>query len=425
MKSPHLARVKKALSLLRSSDRKEVLVVSSNPSVIRSRDTHYSYRPNSDLFYLTGIKAEDVTLILRPGVQEEITILVPPEDKLKNLWEGAPVPVKPLAKAINAHVVTTTDPTKQILSLLRGTDVAYLQSIPGTPSAAVKNDLANRSAASLRFLPGSLIEAEQFTTRLRMIKDPSEIAHIRKAAEITEGALLHALPLIEAGTKEREIAAFIEYFYRVHEAEPAFGTIVATGPSAATLHYHSLSRTLKQGELLLIDTGAEFGMYASDITRMIPVGGTTTPELRDLHDIVLRAQMMAIKKIKPGVMMSDVYNAAARELTHGLKYLGILKGNLSQLMKKGAFKTWFPHGIGHSLGIDVHDVSPSGAAIPLEKGMVVTIEPGLYFQKPTGPLPACGVRIEDDILVTARGHEVLTRDALSKDLDQLTDLLAK
>jgi Xaa-Pro aminopeptidase len=258
-----------------------------------------------------------------------------------------------------------------------------------------------------------------------MVKDPSEIAHIRKAAEITEGALMHVLPLIEAGTKEREVAAFIEYFYRVHGAEPAFGTIVATGPSAATLHYHSLSRTLKTGELLLIDTGAEFGMYASDITRMIPVGGTTTSELQDLHDIVLRAQMMAIRKIKPGVMMNEVYNAAARELTYGLKYLGILKGSVSQLLKKGAFKAWFPHGIGHSLGIDVHDVSPSGPAIPLEKGMVVTIEPGLYFQKPTGPLPACGVRIEDDVLVTARGHEVLTRDALPKDLGQVSDLLGQ
>lgn len=425
MKSPHLTRIKKALSLLRSSDRKEVLVISSNPGVIRSRDTHYPYRPNSDLFYLTGIKAEDVTLVLRPNAQEEITLLIPPEDKLKNLWEGAPTPVKPLAKAINAHVVTTTDPTKQILSLLRGTDVAYLQSIPGTASAAVKNDLANRSAASLRFLPSSLIEAELFTARLRMIKDPTEIAHIRKAAEITEGALHHLLPLVEAGTKEREIAAFIEYFYRVHEAEPAFGTIVATGPSAAILHYHSLSRTLKKGELLLIDTGAEYGMYASDITRMIPVGGTTTPELRDLHDIVLRAQMVAISKIKPGVLISEVYNTAARELTYGLKYLGILKGSVAQLLKKGAFKPWFPHGIGHSLGIDVHDVSPSGTSIPLEKGMVITIEPGLYFQKPTGPLPACGVRIEDDVLVTDRGHEVLTRDALTKDLDHIADLLAQ
>jgi Xaa-Pro aminopeptidase len=258
-----------------------------------------------------------------------------------------------------------------------------------------------------------------------MVKDPSEIAHIRKAAEITEGALHHLLPLVEAGTKEREIAAFIEYFYRVHEAEPAFGTIVATGPSAATLHYHALSRSLKKGELLLIDTGAEYGMYAADITRMIPVGGTTTPELRDLHDIVLRAQMVAISKIKPGVLISDVYNADARELTYGLKYLGILKGSVAQLLKKGAFKTWFPHGIGHSLGIDVHDVSPSGSSIPLEPGMVITIEPGLYFQKPTGPLPTCGVRIEDDVLVTARGYEVLTRDALTKDLDKLSDLLAQ
>jgi Xaa-Pro aminopeptidase len=268
-----------------------------------------------------------------------------------------------------------------------------------------------------------LVDAEQFTARLRLFKDPSEVAKIKEAAEITGGALQNVLPLIEAGVAEREIGAFIEYFYKVHGAEPAFGTIVASGASAATLHYRSLSRKLKKGELLLIDTGAELDMYASDITRMIPVGGTTSLELRDLHDIVLRAQLIAIKKVRPGVRMVDVYNAAAKELVYGLKYLGILKGNVSQLLKKGAFKPYFPHGIGHPLGIDVHDATPTGQESILEKGMVITIEPGLYFPKPTGPLPACGVRIEDDVLVTSRGHEVLTATAFTKDLNELGMLM--
>jgi Xaa-Pro aminopeptidase len=289
----------------------------------------------------------------------------------------------------------------------------------------VKHDLSSRSTYLLRNLPASLIDAEQFTSRLRLFKDPGEVARIKEAAEITGGALQNVLPLIEAGVAEREIGAFIEYFYKVHGAEPAFGTIVASGVSAATLHYRALSRKLKKGELLLIDTGAELDMYASDITRMIPVGGTTTPELRDLHDIVLRAQLLAIKKVGPGVRMMDVFKVAATELTYGLKYLGILKGNVSQLVKKGAFKPYFPHGIGHSLGIDVHDATPTGQESVLEKGMVVTIEPGLYFPKPTGPLPACGVRIEDDVLVTARGHEVLTANAFTKDLDELGMLMSR
>jgi len=425
MKHPHALRIAKALKLLKGAPRKEALVISSNPGVTRSRDTHYPYRANSDLFYFTGSHAEELTLVLRPHAADPVVLIAPPEDKVKNMWDGAPLPIKPLAKTLKAPLLTTHEPVKQTLSLLRGHDAVYLQSIEGTPSAGVKHDLSSRSTSLLRNLPATLIDAEQFTSRLRLFKDPSEVARIKEAAEITGGALQNVLPLIEAGVAEREIGAFIEYFYKVHGAEPAFGTIVASGVSAATLHYRSLSRKLKKGELLLIDTGAELDMYASDITRMIPVGGTTTPALRDLHDIVLRAQLLAIKKVRPGVRMMDVFKVAATELTYGLKYLGILKGNVSQLVKKGAFKPYFPHGIGHSLGIDVHDATPTGQESILEKGMVITIEPGLYFPKATGPLPACGVRIEDDVLVTARGHEVLTANAFTKDLDELGMLLSR
>ncbi len=425
MKNPHALRIKKALTLLKDAPRKEALVISSNPSVIRSRDTHYPYRANSDLFYFTGSHAEDLTLVLRPHAADPVILIAPPEDKVKNMWDGAPAPIKPLAKALKAGLLTTHEPVKQIIALLRGHEAVYLQSIEGTPSAGAKLDLSSRSTPLLRNLPATLVDAEQFTARLRLFKDPSEVARIKEAAVITGGALQNVLPLIEAGVAEREIGAFIEYFYKVHGAEPAFGTIVASGASAATLHYRSLSRKLKKGELLLIDTGAELDMYASDITRMIPVGGTTSPELRDLYDIVLRAQLIAIKKVRPGVRMMDVFNAAARELTYGLKYLGILNGNVSQLMKKGAFKPYFPHGIGHSLGIDVHDATPTGQESILEKGMVITIEPGLYFSKPAGPLPACGVRIEDDVLVTTRGHEVLTANAFTKDIDELGMLITR
>lgn len=425
MRNIHVKRIQNALKLLKASSRREALVVSSNPSQLRSRDTHYPYRPNSDLFYLTGCQAEDVTLVLCPHATEPVVLIAPPEDKLKNLWDGAPPPIKPIASSIKARLIYTTDPVKQILSLLRGYDAAFLQSIAGTASAAVKLDLSGRSTYLLRNLPTSLIDAEQLTARLRIIKDPFEVQQIRRAAKISGDALLHVLPLVEPGVPEREIAAFIEYFYRAHGAEPAFGSIVASGASAATLHYRSLGKKLKKGELLLIDSGAELDLYASDITRMIPVGGVVSPELRDLHDIVLRAQMVAIKKIRPGVRLSAVYLAAARELTHGLKYLGVLKGNLSQLMKKGAFKPYFPHGIGHSLGIDVHDATPSGQDAILQKGMVITIEPGLYFPKPIGYLPACGVRIEDDILVTAKGHEVLTAGCFTKDMDELQMLVSR
>jgi Xaa-Pro aminopeptidase len=277
----------------------------------------------------------------------------------------------------------------------------------------------------MRGLPSVIVEAERLTSRLRCLKDASEIQLIRKSADLTSAALLHAAQFIKPGMKERELAVLIEYLYRLHNAEPAFNTIVATGASAAILHYHQLSRTLRKGELLLIDTGCELDMYACDVSRTIPVSSETSAPLQRVYECVLRAQEAAIRAVRPGVRMTDVHAVAASELTLGLKDLGVLRGNSRELLKKGAYKPYFPHGIGHSLGIDVHDVGPgpSDSLGVLEKGMVVTIEPGLYFSKPVGKIPPCGVRIEDDVLVTARGCEVLTAGVFPKELNEIRNVV--
>lgn len=424
MKTLYSSRVAKALKLLKASGRREALAISSNPLPVRSRDTHFPYRQNSDLYYFTGSQAEHITLLLRPYAEEPVVLLVPPEDKVKAVWDGPQPSIRPLARQLKAEVVVSSDHLKTLIALVRGADTAYLQSIPGTASAALKADLSARSSLAGRGLPGALVEAERFTARLRAIKDSHEIKLIKESAAVTSEALLNVLPLLQSGTSEHEIAAFLDYYYRASGGEPAFGTIVAAGKSAATLHYQGLSRKLRDGEFVLIDTGCELNMYASDITRTIPVGDSLAPQLKDLYDIVLRAQMMAIKKVKAGVLMSDVFLTAAKELTIGLKYLGVLKGSLPQLMKKQAYRPYFPHGIGHSLGLDVHDVAlgANDRVERLEKGMVITIEPGLYFSKPVGPLPACGVRIEDDVLVGSRGAEVLTAGAFPKGLEHLLSL---
>jgi Xaa-Pro aminopeptidase len=425
MKTPYAARIKKALALLARSGEKEALVISSNPHCTRSRDTHFPFRQNSDLYYFTGSYAEEATLVLNPHAKSPIIIIAPPKDPIKKVWDGEQVNLKPLAKSLSAELVITKDPLKALLGAVRGVEKAYLQSIQGTASAALKTELSGRSAIALRGLPSNLAEVERFTGQLRLYKDPSEVELIKAASELTSDALFAVLPFVRSGASERQIGAFIEGFYRAAGAEPAFGTIVGTGRSAATLHYRALKRTLRNGDLVLIDTGAEREMYASDVTRTLPVGDSLDPALRYLYETVLRAQEHAIAKIKPGVLVSDVYKAAAEELTYGLKELGILKGKLSALMAKAAYRPWFPHGIGHSLGIDVHDVGPSSAdrVEKLEAGMVMTIEPGLYFSKPTGPLPACGVRIEDDVLVTRSGHKVLTEDVFPKELDEVMGLM--
>ncbi len=425
MNTPYAKRIKKALALLERSSEKEALVISSNPHCTRSRDTHFPFRQNSDLYYFTGSSAEETTLVLNPHAKSHVILVTPPHDPIKKVWDGEQVSLKPLAKLLGAELVVTKDPLKTLLASVRGTEKVYTQSIQGTASAALKADLSQRSTIAVRGLPSSLAEVERFTSRLRLYKDASEVALIRAASELTSDALFAVLAFVRGGTSERQIGAFIDGFYRAAGAEPAFGTIVGSGRSAATLHYRALKRTLRNGELLLIDTGAERDMYASDVTRTLPVGDSIDPALRYLYETVLRAQECAIAKIKPGILVSDVHKAAAEELTYGLKELGILKGKLSALVTKGAYRPWFPHGIGHSLGIDVHDVGPaSGDRLErLEPGMVVTIEPGLYFGKPTGPLPACGVRIEDDILVTRTGHEVLTEGVFPKELDTVIGLL--
>ncbi len=423
----YASRIKKAFSLLRAAGRDEALVLSCAPHAVRSRDVHFPYRQNSDLFYFTGSHHPDLQLVMRPQAKEKLVLVAPPRDPIVAVFEGDTPPLGPLARSIGASIRVSKDPYSTVRELLKGAEVAHLQSVPGTISAEIRRELSTVSpvSRSSAHLPPRVVEAELLTASLRCIKDAGEVAAIEQAARLTSATLLHVAQYIRRGVREREIAVLIDYLYRANDADSAFMPIVASGCSAATLHYHAMTRTLRSGEMLLIDTGCELNMYACDITRTIPVDGTTTPELEAVYEIVLSAQRAAIKRIKPGVHISAVFKAAATELTLGLKELGVLRGKLSSLLAKGAFKPWFPHGIGHSIGIDVHDVSPNpGERLGiLQPGMVITIEPGLYFKKKVAQIPACGVRIEDEVLVTSKGHRVLTEDVFPKELDVVCDLL--
>lgn len=425
MANIHSSRIQKALKLLKQSKTSEALVLSSAPPAVRSRDTHYPYRQNSDLFYFTGSHHQELSLVLRPNAKEKIVLIAPPKDPVKVVWEGEQPSLKPLARALGASLHQTSNPLSAVRELLRGVELVHLQSASGTISGELRRELSSLSALSLRNLPNRVGDAELFAASLRCIKDSSEVAAIRESAKLTSATLIHAAQYIRRGMREREVAALIDYFYRSNGAEPAFETIVATGKSAATLHYHALERTLRAGELVLIDTGSELDMYACDVSRTIPVDGEITPELEAVYSTVLSAQYAAIKTVRAGVHISAVYKAAATELTRGLKELGVLRGKVSQLVAKAAFKPWFPHGIGHSLGIDVHDVSPNPSERlgVLQPGMVITIEPGLYFSQKTAHIPACGVRIEDDVLVTPRGCSILTEGVFPTNLEQVYALV--
>lgn len=386
----------------------------------RSADQHYPYRANSDLYYLTGCTSPETTLVIRGRHTPTVTLIVPPEDPVKKLWEGSSSSITPIAKQIGATVIKSKEPLRTVRELLKGTDAVHTQALPGTLSNSIRQEFANRQGETPKNAPSSLGNADLLLSAMRLIKSSSEVSAIKTAGSVT-GEVLHAiLPLVTPGTKEHEIVALIDYYYRLCGGEPAFGTIVASGVSAATLHYHAATRTLRKGDFLLIDTGIELDMYASDITRTIPVGDITEAQ-RTIYNAVLAAQKAAIKKVTHGALIRDIYLAAAKELTEGLKEVGILKGKTSSLLSKGAFKPYFPHGIGHSLGIDVHDVGGlrGNQEARLQAGMVFTIEPGIYLPKATKHLPPLGIRIEDDVLVKKKGCTVLTDNVFPKELQQV------
>ena len=421
MSSIFSIRVKKALKKLKEGSVSQCLVLSSNAPVLRSHDTEYPYRQNSDFFYFTGTLRKQLTLLLLPNSKDQIVLLVPPEDKVKNVWEGAPPSIRSLQKELNARIIRTKEPLQTTIRLLKGIDSVFVPASGGFLSAPLREQLSSLPYHQKRFLPSSIVDAEIITAALRCLKNAVELKNIRRANALTSAVLYHISQSIQPGVTEYELATLIDYLYRLHEAEPAFNTIVAAGKSAATLHYHPSNKPLREGEFVLIDSGCELDMYASDITRTIPVGTIRQQVLREVYEIVLASQNAAIKKIKPGATLSSIHAVAAKELTYGLKTLGILKGPLDTLIAEKAYQAWFPHGIGHSLGIDVHDPVPQDTRFEfiLEPGMVITVEPGLYFAKRTKNIPSCGVRIEDDVAVTRSGHEILSDDVFPKKLEDI------
>lgn len=417
-----LRRIKSHLSRRAHS---VALVVSSAPRAVRSRDGYYPYRQNSDFYYLTGSTEPDLSLVISPERPRPV-VVGPKPDPVKVVWEGKPREgVRALARRLGADVVETNDPVRELSHIIRGATELVHPGSGETPAAILGRRIADTPSHLRGLLPRVVAHIDTVLEEFRLFKEPSEVRAIRHSAAITNRALSETMPFVVPGQTESTIAATIEYWFRLQGGTPAFNTIAASGPSAATLHYHYLDRPLRRDDILLIDCGAEHNLYAADITRCVPVGGKFQGIKRDIYEIVLAAQLAAIRAVRPHVKIQTVYDAAARELIRGLVSLGVLRGTTATLLKKGAHKPYFPHGIGHSLGLDVHDVGNlrgNNAAV-LEPGMVFTIEPGLYFAKPHRHIPPCGVRIEDDILVTARGAEVLSA-GFPKEPSEVEALLA-
>lgn len=424
MKSPfrsRISRIKQTFDDCR--DYASALLLTSAGSVVRTRDEHHEFRQNSNFYYLTGCDLPDVALLVSKTHRHPF-LFVRKRSAKEVLWDGALPDMKARARELGAELIEAEDLRKEILSRLARSTHLYFDNAPGTLSWSIARDLISLPSHERGLMPLHFSHCDGILEHARLYKDSAEVALIERANAITTEALFYIAPRLEAGLSEAEIARTIEYVFRMNDATRSFGTIVAAGASAAVLHYRSLTRRFRKGDLVLIDCGAEYKIYAGDITRMLPVGGTFSPWQRDLYQTVLESQKAALGKMRAGNKISAVHDAAARVLTHGLIDLKVLRGKFTTLFRDKAYRPYFPHGIGHPLGLDVHDVgSLRGPDARLETGMVITCEPGLYFPRKAGVVPASGVRIEDNVLITKSGCRILS-EGFPKEIPQIEALMA-
>jgi Xaa-Pro aminopeptidase len=277
-----------------------------------------------------------------------------------------------------------------------------------------------------KYWPTEIVEPETLLHEMRLLKEPEELSLMRRALDITKEAHLAAMAQAEPGQYEYEIEALISSIFRKHGAErPAYPPIVGSGPNATILHYRARDRRVNPGDLLLIDAGCEYAYYASDVTRTFPASGEFSPCQRAIYEVVLDAQLAAIEKVRPGATLEEIHNAALGVVCDGLRRLGLLDGEPQKIMDEKRYKPYFMHRTSHYLGMDVHDAGTYfqlGKPRPLETGMVITVEPGVYISQSADQVPTeyrgIGVRIEDDVLVVPGGSEVLS-DAIPKRVDEV------
>ncbi len=411
-------------------DMQAVAIFHSAPIQKRNDDVDYPYRQASDLYYLTGWEEPHTVLVLDPQAKQyKVILYVQTKDPRRELWTG---PRRGVAAAAALPGVDTAYAYEQFEKdlpklLYRRRTLAYASG--GDENFEKK--LLDKWQAAGSYGAQKLLKAEQLTAPLRLKKTPWEIARMERAVSITRAGLLRAMRRIPQLKTEYQVRAEIEYAFRFNGSpRNAFSSIVGSSANATILHYEADSARLVPHSLVLMDVGAEYGYYASDVTRTVPVDGSFSPAQREIYDLVLKAQEAAIKVIKPGVPYNLPHKQAVRVIIEGLVRLGFLTGEVDSLIAKQAYRRFFPHGTSHWVGLDVHDVgsyrTSEGEPRKLEPGMVLTVEPGIYIPAGSEGVPEkywnIGVRIEDDVLVTKHGHRVLSA-GIPKKVDEIEKIM--
>ncbi|MDD2800898.1 MAG: Xaa-Pro aminopeptidase [Methylococcales bacterium] len=412
---------KRRKQLMQRIGKGNIALIGSASTRTRNRDVDYPFRQDSDFYYLTGFNEPEALAVFIPGREQGEYLLFCREfDEKKALWEGAHAGLEGATKHFEADDAFPIDDLNDILPglLENKTKVFYPM---GRDSDLDHNLLEwikhiRSQSRNGAVAPGELVSLEHILHEMRLFKSTAELKLMRRAAEISAAAHSNAMQKCKPGLYEYQIEAELLYHFAQNGLRAvAYPSIVAAGKNACVLHYTENTDKIKSGDLLLIDAGAECDHYAADITRTFPISGRFTDPQKQLYQLVLDAQTAALEQIKPGVPWNLAHEASVQVLTKGLVALGLLKGKVSKLIKDEKYKQFYMHRIGHWLGMDVHDVGDYKINQEwrlLEPGMVLTVEPGLYIPVDCKTVDAkwrgIGIRIEDDVLVTAQGHEVLT-----------------
>jgi len=432
-KSEFARRRKNFMALMEPNS---IAIIPSAREQQRSRDTEFPFRQDSDFYYLSGFVEPDAVLVLIPGRKHgQFVLFCRDRDPDMELWHGFRAGPEGACENFSADDAFPVNDIDEILpGLIEGKDRVYYSMGRSTDFDQQIMGWVNQirsKEASGAVPPGEFNDLDHMLHDLRLFKSAAELRRMRRAGEITARAHVRAMSFCKPGQIEQQLEAEILYeFARSGARHPAYSSIIGSGENACVMHYVENDSKMRSGDLVLIDAGCEYEYYAADVSRTFPVSGVYSTEQRALYEIVLASQLAAINEIKPGNHWNQPHDASVRVITEGLVSLGLLKGRVNSLIKREAYREFYMHKAGHWLGLDVHDVGDYRVAEQwrlLEPGMVLTVEPGIYVSphntKVAKKWRGIGIRIEDDVIVTTEGNEVMT-SGVPKTIDEIEALMA-
>ncbi|WP_180077239.1 Xaa-Pro aminopeptidase [Acinetobacter sp. YH12208] len=418
---------------------RSIAIIATSPVAMRNRDADYKYRADSSFFYLTGFSEPEAVAVIETFDTEEegysYSLFCRERNREMEIWNGYRAGIDGAMQDYDADEAYPIDLLDEgILEKLQNKDQLFYRIGHNADfDARVAKWIATASGESRRgtSAPAQVIQLDRIIDEMRLHKDDNEIELMQIASDISADAHTQAMRAVRPGMMEYVLEAELNYIFGKNGGVPAYNSIIGGGENACILHYVENDKALKDGDLVLIDAAAEYQLYASDITRTFPVNGKFSPEQKALYNVVLDAQIAAINAVQIGNSYKEPHNVAVRILVQGLLDLGLMQGDIDDIIEKEAFRQFYMHGTGHWLGMDVHDVGAykvDGEWRPYEEGMVVTVEPGVYIAPDDETVDAkwrgIGIRIEDDVVATANGPLVLTAKVV-KTVEDIEALMAK